>query len=148
MPAANKVLPKAGVKCSYDTFVLNRTLVFQINSSAETPRLRQYPTVSFSFSPSVFRPQLRPNGRVGSCPIFFPASMSSNSTATADASVGANCISRKQSGPQHDVISGLPTTDYLLFPTAASSLSMTLTNQQPQSNKFNRCALAVSLAMS
>ena len=40
---ANKVLPKAGVKCFYDTFVLNRTLVFQINSSAETPRLRQYP---------------------------------------------------------------------------------------------------------
>ena len=40
---ANKVLPKAGVTCYYDTFVLNRTLVFQINSSAETPRLRQYP---------------------------------------------------------------------------------------------------------
>jgi hypothetical protein len=41
--SANKVLPKAGVKCFYDTFVLNRTLVFQINSSAGTPRLRQYP---------------------------------------------------------------------------------------------------------
>jgi hypothetical protein len=40
---ANKVLPKAGVKGTYDTFVLNRTLVFQINSCAETPRLRQYP---------------------------------------------------------------------------------------------------------
>ena len=40
---ANKVLPKAGVTGFYDTFVLNRTLVFQINSSAETPRLRQYP---------------------------------------------------------------------------------------------------------
>ena len=40
---ANKVLPKAGVMCFYDTFVLNRNLVFQINSSAETPRLRQYP---------------------------------------------------------------------------------------------------------
>jgi len=39
----NKVLPKAGVTCFYDTFMLNRTLVFQINSSAETPRLRQYP---------------------------------------------------------------------------------------------------------
>ncbi len=39
----NKVLPKAGVTCFYDTLVLNRTLVFQINSSAETPRLRQYP---------------------------------------------------------------------------------------------------------
>jgi hypothetical protein len=42
--AHNKVLPKAGVMCFYDTFVLNRTLVFQINSSAEMPRLRQYPT--------------------------------------------------------------------------------------------------------
>jgi hypothetical protein len=41
--ADNKVLPKAGVTCFYDTFVLNRTLVFQINSSAETPHLRQYP---------------------------------------------------------------------------------------------------------
>ncbi len=41
--SANKVLPKAGVTNFYDTFVLNRTLVFQINSSAETPRLRQYP---------------------------------------------------------------------------------------------------------
>jgi hypothetical protein len=40
---ANKVLPKAGVTGFYDTFVLNRTIVFQINSSAETPRLRQYP---------------------------------------------------------------------------------------------------------
>lgn len=41
--AHNKVLPKAGVTCFYDTFVLNQTLVFQINCSAETPRLRQYP---------------------------------------------------------------------------------------------------------
>lgn len=41
--AHNKVLPQAGLKCSYETFVLNRTLVFQINSSAEAPRLRQYP---------------------------------------------------------------------------------------------------------
>ncbi len=40
---ANKVLPKVGVTNFYDTFVLNRTLVFQINSSAKTPRLRQYP---------------------------------------------------------------------------------------------------------
>ena len=40
---ANKVLPKAGVTNFYDTFVLNRTLVFQINSGAGTPRLRQYP---------------------------------------------------------------------------------------------------------
>jgi hypothetical protein len=42
-PTANKVLPKAGVTCFYDTFVLNRTLVFQIKSSAEKPRLRQFP---------------------------------------------------------------------------------------------------------
>ena len=41
--ADNKVLPKAGVTNFYETFVLNRTLVFQTNSSAETPRLRQYP---------------------------------------------------------------------------------------------------------
>lgn len=41
--SGNKVLPKAGVTSFYDTFVLNRTLVFQINSSAKTPRLRQYP---------------------------------------------------------------------------------------------------------
>ncbi|HET8962504.1 MAG TPA: hypothetical protein VFM99_01305 [Chitinophagales bacterium] len=41
--AHNKGLPKAGVTNFYDTFVLNRTLVFQINSSAETPRLRQAP---------------------------------------------------------------------------------------------------------
>ena len=41
--AANKVLPKAGVMGLYYTFVLNRTLVFQINSNAEMSRLRQYP---------------------------------------------------------------------------------------------------------
>jgi len=40
--AHNKVLPTAGVTSFYDSFVLNRTLVFQINSSAEMPRLRQY----------------------------------------------------------------------------------------------------------
>ena len=34
---ANKVLPKAGVTGFYDTFVLNRTFVFQINCSAEMP---------------------------------------------------------------------------------------------------------------
>jgi len=39
----NKVLPKAGVTSFYETFVLYSTSVFQINSSAETPRLRQYP---------------------------------------------------------------------------------------------------------
>ena len=41
--AGNKVLPKAGVTNFYETFVLYSTLVFQMNSSAETPRLRQYP---------------------------------------------------------------------------------------------------------
>lgn len=42
--AANKVLPKAGVTGLYYILVLiNRTLVFQTNSSAETSRLRQYP---------------------------------------------------------------------------------------------------------
>ena len=41
--SGNKVLPKAGVTCFYDTFVLNQTFVFQIKSSAKTPRLRQYP---------------------------------------------------------------------------------------------------------
>lgn len=35
--ADNKVLPKVGVTRSYDAFVLDRTLVFQINCSAETP---------------------------------------------------------------------------------------------------------------
>ncbi len=39
----NKVLPKAGVTGFYETFVLYSTLVFQMNSSAKTPRLRQYP---------------------------------------------------------------------------------------------------------
>ncbi len=38
----NKVLAQAGVMCFYDSFVLNRTLFFQISISAETPRLRQY----------------------------------------------------------------------------------------------------------
>ena len=42
-PAGNKVLPKAGVTNFYEIFVLYSTLIFQINSSAETPRLRQYP---------------------------------------------------------------------------------------------------------
>jgi len=40
-PAGNKGLPKAGVTSFYDSFVLNQTLVFQMNGSAETPRLRQ-----------------------------------------------------------------------------------------------------------
>ncbi len=39
----NKGLPKAGRTNYYDSFVLNRKLVFQINCSAKIPRLRQYP---------------------------------------------------------------------------------------------------------
>jgi len=39
----NKGLPKAGVTSLYDSFVLNQTLVFQMNGSAEKPRLRQAP---------------------------------------------------------------------------------------------------------
>ena len=41
--AHNKGLPKAGVTGFYDSFVLNQTLIFQMNGSAETPRLRQAP---------------------------------------------------------------------------------------------------------
>jgi len=41
--AHNKGLPKAGVTSFYDNFVLNRTLVFLMNGSAKTPRLRQAP---------------------------------------------------------------------------------------------------------
>ena len=37
-----KVLPKAGVMCFYHGSELNQILVFQINSNAEIPRLRQY----------------------------------------------------------------------------------------------------------
>jgi len=39
----DKGLPKAGVTSFYDGFVLNRALVFQMNGSAEMPRLRQAP---------------------------------------------------------------------------------------------------------
>ncbi len=43
---ANKVLSKVGVTGFYDSLVLNRTLVFQINSSAKNPHHRQYLAVS------------------------------------------------------------------------------------------------------
>lgn len=36
-------LPKAGVKYFNDTFVLNGTLVFQMNGNAVMPHLRQAP---------------------------------------------------------------------------------------------------------
>ena len=52
---ANKVLPKAGVTNIYETFVLYSTLVFQINSSAETPRLRQYPNRYRQFFQTIVR---------------------------------------------------------------------------------------------
>lgn len=41
--ADNKGLPKAGVTNFFNTFVLNRTLVFQMNGSAEMPRHRLAP---------------------------------------------------------------------------------------------------------
>jgi len=41
--ADNKGLPKAGLTSFYDSFVLNRTLVFQMDGSAKMPRLRQAP---------------------------------------------------------------------------------------------------------
>jgi len=41
--AYNIVLPKAAVTNFYNTFVLYSILIFQINSSAETPCFRQYP---------------------------------------------------------------------------------------------------------
>ncbi len=49
---ANKVLPKAGLRRYYDTFVLNRTSVCQINISVKNPRLRQFPNVG-SNPPSI-----------------------------------------------------------------------------------------------
>lgn len=39
--ASNKGLLKVGGTGFYDSFVLNQTLVFQMNSSAETSRFRQ-----------------------------------------------------------------------------------------------------------
>jgi hypothetical protein len=42
---ANKVLPKAEGPGFYDTFVHKRTLVFQINRSAETPAFGNTQTV-------------------------------------------------------------------------------------------------------
>lgn len=41
--ACNIVVPKAAVTNFYNTFVLYSILIFQINSIAETPCLRQYP---------------------------------------------------------------------------------------------------------
>lgn len=41
---ANKELTKAGMTGFYDSLVHSRSLVFQINRSAEKPRLRQYKT--------------------------------------------------------------------------------------------------------
>ena len=41
--AANKVLPKAGLKCFDCAFVQGSTFVLRLNFSAKNPRLRQYP---------------------------------------------------------------------------------------------------------
>jgi len=42
-PAANKVLPKAGLN-GYDwTFMQGSTFVLRLNFHAKNPRLRQYP---------------------------------------------------------------------------------------------------------
>lgn len=41
--AGNNGLPKAWVTSFNDSLVLNQTLVFQMNGSAVTPRLRQAP---------------------------------------------------------------------------------------------------------
>ncbi len=43
---ANKVLPKAGLTCYYDSSVLNQTLVFQLNFSAKIPAFGNTQTVS------------------------------------------------------------------------------------------------------
>ena len=43
MPAANKVLPKAGLNGFDWTFVQGSTFVLQLNFSTKNPRLRQYP---------------------------------------------------------------------------------------------------------
>lgn len=42
---ANKVFPKAGLTNFYDNIVLNRTLVFQINSFAKTPAFGNSQTI-------------------------------------------------------------------------------------------------------
>lgn len=52
----NKVLPKARVTCFDNTFVLNQTLFFQINSIAEKPRLRQYPNRYHQFKRTTMTP--------------------------------------------------------------------------------------------
>ena len=39
----NKVLPKAGLKCFYETFVQGSTFGIPLNYCAKNPRLRQYP---------------------------------------------------------------------------------------------------------
>jgi hypothetical protein len=42
-PACNKVLPKWRLKCYYEIFVQNSTVVILLNFSANNPPLRQYP---------------------------------------------------------------------------------------------------------
>ena len=57
--AHNKGLPKAGVTSFYDSFVLNQTLVFQMNGSAETPRLRQAPNRWQKYAPGNLEPSVK-----------------------------------------------------------------------------------------
>jgi len=40
MPATNSTYPKGGVSCSKDSFVVNGSLVFQINFCGKNPALR------------------------------------------------------------------------------------------------------------
>jgi hypothetical protein len=50
MPAGNSTYPKSGVSCSKDSFLVNRTLVFQIKFCGKSPALRvaanRYPNFS------------------------------------------------------------------------------------------------------
>ncbi len=39
-PTANSTYPKGGVSCSKDSFVVNQTLVFQIEFCGKSPALR------------------------------------------------------------------------------------------------------------
>ena len=39
-PALNSTYPKGGVSCSKDSFVVNKTLVFQIKFCGKSPALR------------------------------------------------------------------------------------------------------------
>jgi len=44
----NKVLPKAGLKDFYETFIQSSTAVFLLNFCAKKSRLRQYPNLGYN----------------------------------------------------------------------------------------------------